>query len=113
MAKLVDAQGLGSPTVATLGVRVPHHSYFQKAPEVMSTLRLFPKEIRMAVTVETLDKLERKITLSLAVTDIQKSGRSPQKMARQVKNGGFRPGKVPAMNVGPTLRLFGSVRSAE
>ena len=26
----------------------------------------------MAVTVETLDKLERKITLSLAVTDIQK-----------------------------------------
>ena len=53
----------------------------------------------MAVTVETLDKLERKITLSLAVTDIQKEvGVRLKKMARQVKMDGFRPGKVP-MNV--------------
>lgn len=53
----------------------------------------------MAVTVETLDKLERKLTLSLAVNDIQQEVSARlRKMARQVKMDGFRPGKVP-MNV--------------
>ncbi|MBA2963430.1 MULTISPECIES: trigger factor [Ramlibacter] len=53
----------------------------------------------MAVTVETLDKLERKITLTLPVTAIQSEVDSRLKrLARTVKMDGFRPGKVP-MNV--------------
>ena len=53
----------------------------------------------MAVTVETLDKLERKITLSLPVDTIQSEVQSRLKrLARTVKMDGFRPGKVP-MNV--------------
>jgi trigger factor len=50
----------------------------------------------MAVTVETLEKLERKITLSLPVDVIQSEVNSRlKKMARTVKMDGFRPGKVP------------------
>lgn len=50
----------------------------------------------MAVTVETLDKLERKITLALPMTTIKNEVESRLKrMARQVKMDGFRPGKVP------------------
>ena len=53
----------------------------------------------MAVNVETLEKLERKITLTLPVTAIQSEVDSRLKrMARTVKMDGFRPGKVP-MNV--------------
>ncbi len=53
----------------------------------------------MAVTVETLDKLERKITLNLPVSAIQGEVESRLKrLARTVKMDGFRPGKVP-MNV--------------
>jgi len=53
----------------------------------------------MAVTVETLEKLERKITLSLPVDTIQNEVQSRLKrLARTVKMDGFRPGKVP-MNV--------------
>lgn len=53
----------------------------------------------MAVTVETLEKLERKITLSVPVTLIQAEVDSRLKrLARTVKMDGFRPGKVP-MNV--------------
>ena len=53
----------------------------------------------MAVTVETLEKLERKITLSLPVTSIQSEVDARLKrLARTVKMDGFRPGKVP-MNV--------------
>ena len=53
----------------------------------------------MAVTVETLEKLERKITLSLPVASIQSEVDSRlRKLARTVKMDGFRPGKVP-MNV--------------
>ncbi|MCX7266292.1 MAG: trigger factor [Betaproteobacteria bacterium] len=53
----------------------------------------------MAVTVETLEKLERKITLSLPVTAIQSEvDVRLKKLARTVKMDGFRPGKVP-MNV--------------
>jgi trigger factor len=53
----------------------------------------------MAVTVETLDKLERKITLTLPVGAIQTEVDSRlRKLARTVKMDGFRPGKVP-MNV--------------
>ena len=53
----------------------------------------------MAVTVETLDKLERKITLTLPVGVIQSEvDVRLRKLARTVKMDGFRPGKVP-MNV--------------
>jgi trigger factor len=53
----------------------------------------------MAVTVETLEKLERKITLTLPVGIIQSEVESRlRKLARTVKMDGFRPGKVP-MNV--------------
>jgi len=53
----------------------------------------------MAVNVETLDKLERKITLTLPVAAIQSEVDSRlKKLARTVKMDGFRPGKVP-MNV--------------
>ena len=53
----------------------------------------------MAVTVETLDKLERKITLNLPVGAIQSEVDARlRKLARTVNMDGFRPGKVP-MNV--------------
>jgi trigger factor len=53
----------------------------------------------MAVTVETLDKLERKITLTLPANAIRSEVDSRLKrLARTVKMDGFRPGKVP-MNV--------------
>ena len=50
----------------------------------------------MAVTVETLEKLERKITLTLPVGSIQSEVESRlKKLARTTKMDGFRPGKVP------------------
>ncbi len=50
----------------------------------------------MAVTVETLEKLERKITLSLPLTTIQTEVDARLKrLARTAKMDGFRPGKVP------------------
>jgi len=53
----------------------------------------------MAVTVETLEKLERKITLTLPTSVIQNEVETRLKrLARQVKVDGFRPGKVP-MNI--------------
>jgi trigger factor len=53
----------------------------------------------MAVTVETLEKLERKIILTLPVDIITKEvDLRLKRVARQVKIDGFRPGKVP-MNI--------------
>lgn len=53
----------------------------------------------MAVTVENLEKLERKMTLTLPLNTIQSEVDSRLKrLARTVKMDGFRPGKVP-MNV--------------
>jgi trigger factor len=50
----------------------------------------------MAVTVETLEKLERRMTLTLPVGSIQSEVDSRlKKLARTVKMDGFRPGKVP------------------
>ena len=50
----------------------------------------------MAVTVETLEKLERKITLTLPLDAIQAEVETRlKKLARTVKMDGFRPGKVP------------------
>ena len=53
----------------------------------------------MSVQVETLEKLERRITLTLPVNVIQSEVQTRLKrLARTVKMDGFRPGKVP-MNV--------------
>ena len=53
----------------------------------------------MAVTVETLEKLERKITLTLPVGIVESEVQTRlKKLARTIKMDGFRPGKVP-MNV--------------
>ena len=53
----------------------------------------------MTVSVETLEKLERKITLSVPVTSIQTEVDARlKKLAKTVKMDGFRPDKVP-MNV--------------
>ncbi|MGS5087544.1 trigger factor [Hydrogenophaga sp. A37] len=53
----------------------------------------------MTVTVETLEKLERKITLTLPADVIQiEVAKRLKRLAREVKMDGFRPGKVP-MNV--------------
>ncbi|XAH22096.1 trigger factor [Xylophilus sp. GW821-FHT01B05] len=53
----------------------------------------------MAVNVETLEKLERKITLTLPVATIQSEvDVRLKRLARTIKMDGFRPGKVP-MNV--------------
>jgi len=50
----------------------------------------------MAVNVETLDKLERRITLTLSADVIKQEVESRlKKLARTVKADGFRPGKVP------------------
>lgn len=50
----------------------------------------------MAVNVETLDKLERKITLNLPLSAIQgEVDARLKRLARTVKMDGFRPGKVP------------------
>jgi trigger factor len=50
----------------------------------------------MAVTVETLEKLERRITLTVAASDIgNEVDARLKKLARTVKADGFRPGKVP------------------
>jgi trigger factor len=50
----------------------------------------------MSVTVETLDKLERRITLTVPAESITKEVESRlKKLSRTVKAAGFRPGKVP------------------
>ena len=50
----------------------------------------------MSVNVETLEKLERRITLTLTANDINSEVESRlKKLARTVKADGFRPGKVP------------------
>jgi trigger factor len=50
----------------------------------------------MAVNVETLEKLERRITLSLPASEINSEVETRlKKLSRTVKADGFRPGKVP------------------
>ncbi len=50
----------------------------------------------MPVTVETLEKLERRITLTLAAADVSNEVEARlRKLSRTVKADGFRPGKVP------------------
>jgi trigger factor len=50
----------------------------------------------MTVNVETLEKLERRITLNLSATEIgQEVDARLKRLSRTVKADGFRPGKVP------------------
>ncbi|MDP2007514.1 MAG: trigger factor, partial [Rubrivivax sp.] len=59
----------------------------------------------MAVQVETLEKLERRITLTLAADTINGEVESRlKKLARTVKADGFRPGKVPMSHL---KRVYG------
>jgi trigger factor len=56
----------------------------------------------MAVHVETLDKLERRITLSLPASTIASEVESRlRRLSRTVRADGFRPGKVPMSVVSP------------
>ncbi len=55
----------------------------------------------MTITVETLEKLERKITLTLPIGSVQSEVETRlKKLARTTKMDGFRPGKVPMSVVG-------------
>lgn len=63
----------------------------------------------MSVTVETLEGLERRVTLSLNPAEIESEvGKRLQGLARNVKLDGFRPGKAPqkmvALRYGPEVR---------
>jgi trigger factor len=52
--------------------------------------------IHMATAVETLEKLERRITITVPMADVQAEVEKRLKIrARTVKAPGFRPGKVP------------------
>src|SRR5690606_8335149 len=72
---------------------------FESPPAHQTTQFLFTERHIMAINVETLDKLERRITLSLPAEVLQNEVDARlKKLARTVKADGFRPGKVP-MNV--------------
>ena len=63
----------------------------------------------MAVTVEQLGALERRVSMSVPVLDVDRQvGDRLKKLARDVKMPGFRPGKVPmkmvAQQYGPQVR---------
>jgi trigger factor len=63
----------------------------------------------MTLTVETLEKLQRRITLTLPIADITQEVQTRLKrMARTTKADGFRPGKVPMSVV--TQRFGASVQ---
>jgi trigger factor len=50
----------------------------------------------MSATVETLEGLERRITLNLNAAEVEAEvGKRLQKLSRNVKIDGFRPGKAP------------------
>ena len=63
----------------------------------------------MAVNVEQLSTLERRLQMSLAVDGIEREiDQRLKKLSRNVKMAGFRPGKVPmkvlAQTYGPQVR---------
>ena len=50
----------------------------------------------MAVTVETLEKLKRRVTLTVNALDINNEVQTRlRKLSRTIRADGFRPGKVP------------------
>jgi trigger factor len=69
----------------------------------------FEDAMEMAVDVETLGTLERRLSMSVPVEDIERRVDARlKKLAREVKMPGFRPGKVPmklvAQQYGPQVR---------
>ena len=92
---MVDAPGLGPDARNGVGVRVP-----LLAPQVLLGLDFtypdFNEEMRMAVQIENLGLLDRKMTLEFARADLVKArdARLAQ-VAKTMKVAGFRPGKVP------------------
>src|SRR6266571_474281 len=63
----------------------------------------------MSANVETLGTLERRVSMSLPVQDIERQvDERLKKLARNIKMPGFRPGKVPmkivAQTYGPQVR---------
>src|SRR5882762_397262 len=63
----------------------------------------------MAANVETLGTLERRVSMSLPVQEIERQvDERLKKLARNIKMPGFRPGKVPmkivAQTYGPQVR---------
>ncbi len=83
---MVDAPGLGPDASNGVGVRVP-----LLAPQTLYIWTIF-----MATAVETLEKLERRITLTFPISEMQPEIEKRLKArARTAKAPGFRPGKVP------------------
>lgn len=69
---------------------------FESPPAHQTNEQSETREQPMAVTVETLEKLERRITLTLPADSINEEVQSRlRKLSRTVKAAGFRPGKVP------------------
>ena len=86
MAKLVDAPGLGPDASNGVGVRVP----------LLAPQNIFYLDDQMATAVETLGKLERRLTITLPLADVTAVVEKRLKVrARNAKAPGFRPGKVP------------------
>ena len=76
----------------------PAHQHQSRLHEVEFGIQQTNKKVFfiMAVTVETLEKLERRITLTLAAATISSEVETRlKKLSRTVKADGFRPGKVP------------------
>ena len=100
MAELVDALDLGSSAARRAG----------SSPAFRTNLTFpTPYTSIMAVTVENVSALERRINLSIPTDLIEKEVASRlQRMSRTVRMQGFRPGKVPlkmvASTYGPQVR---------
>jgi trigger factor len=79
--------------------RIPEHiHHFYDLRFILETVfcLFFIWRITMAVTVETLDKLERKIILSLPTEWVQSEVTDRlKKLSKTIKLNGFRPGKIP------------------
>src|SRR5215217_2937977 len=69
---------------------------FESPPAHQPIIKSKSTDNIMAVQVETLDKLERRITLTLPATAITTEVESRlRRLSRTVRADGFRPGKVP------------------
>src|SRR3954470_23322657 len=98
VAELVDAPDLGSDAARHEG----------SSPS-LRTNRSESASGNMAANVENLGTLERRVSMSVPVRDIEKQVDARLKqLARKVKMPGFRPGKVPmkivAQTYGPQVR---------
>jgi trigger factor len=98
VAKLVDAPGLGPDARNGVGVRVPPRAPVLTGLMVNAQASAPPERTHhtMSLQVETLEKLERRLTLAVPSSTIETEVQARlKKLARKVKADGFRPGKVP------------------